>query len=112
MRLGLELSQKKVIAPMAHLELPDKSAAIVPGGLTGRLVVDFWIAHLCGVRPFAARHRAILPSRTRLRQPDRLFYAYPLAGAGSGERLARLSANPSLIRVLRCRWFSDRDRRR
>ena len=39
MRLGLELSQKKVIAPMAHLELPDKSAAIVPGGLTGRLVV-------------------------------------------------------------------------
>ncbi len=39
MRLGLELSQKKVIAPMAHLELPDKSAAIVPGELAARLVV-------------------------------------------------------------------------
>ena len=37
------------------------------------------------------------PARTRLRQPDRLFHAYPLAGAGSGERLARLSANPSLV---------------
>jgi trehalose 6-phosphate synthase len=39
MRLGLELGQNRVIAPMDHLELPDKSAAVVPGGLAGRLVV-------------------------------------------------------------------------
>ena len=36
MRLGLELGQKKVIAPMAHLYKP---AAIVRGGSNGRLVV-------------------------------------------------------------------------
>jgi hypothetical protein len=36
---GLELGQNKVIAPMAHLELLSKPAAIVPGGSNGRLVV-------------------------------------------------------------------------
>jgi hypothetical protein len=38
-RLGLELGQKKVTAPMDHLELLYKPAAIVPGGSNGRLVV-------------------------------------------------------------------------
>src|ERR1700731_2898668 len=39
MRFGLELGQNKVIAPMAHLELLYKPAAIVRGGSNGRLVV-------------------------------------------------------------------------
>ncbi|MGH6796678.1 MAG: alpha,alpha-trehalose-phosphate synthase (UDP-forming) [Methylocella sp.] len=39
MRLGLEVGQKKVIAPVDHLELPYTPAGIVPGGSNGRLVV-------------------------------------------------------------------------
>ena len=54
MRFGLELGQNKVIAPMAHLELLYKPAAIVRGGSNGRLVVvSNWVPSASSSAPAA-----------------------------------------------------------